>query len=181
MYQSIGGITGPPGLGNIGAHCFVTAKPKAGHYWVDDGCHRERDDNKDDVLQLKNNLRKYIDIKKTYYDKMDKLLKESREKLNYGSKQDERLSGTAAQFIEKLEVKYVNDLNEFYEFILSHHEKMNFAEDQIYLEDQALVDNLNTLFERAVKSSTELTSAQEIGKKMMGDSVKEWQEEINTK
>jgi len=138
-------------------------------------------DNKDDVLQLKNNLRKYIDIKKTYYDKMDKLLKESREKLNYGSKQDERLSGTAAQFIEKLEVKYVNDLNEFYEFILSHHEKMNFAEDQIYLEDQALVDNLNTLFERAVKSSTELTSAQEIGKKMMGDSVKEWQEEINTK
>jgi hypothetical protein len=136
---------------------------------------------KDDVLQLKNNLRKYIDIRTAYYNSMDNLLKKYRGELNYGSKQDERLSGTAAQFMEKLEVKYVNDLNEFYEFILSHHEKMNFAEDQIYLEDQALVNNLNTLFEKAVKSSTELTSAQEIGKKTMGDSVKEWQNEINAK
>jgi hypothetical protein len=136
---------------------------------------------KDDVLQLKNNLRKYIDIRTVHYDSMDNLLKKYQGELNYGSKQDERLSGTAAQFIEKLEVKYVNDLNEFYEFILSHHEKMNFAEDQIYLEDQGLVNTLNTLFEKAVKSVTELTSAQEIGKKMMGDSVKGWQDEINAK
>ena len=136
---------------------------------------------KDDVLQLKNNLRKYIDIRTVHYDSMDNLLKKYQGELNYGSKQDERLSGTAAQFIEKLEVKYVNDLNEFYEFILSYHEKMNFAEDQIYLEDQGLVNTLNTLFEKAVKSVTELTSAQEIGKKAMGDSVKEWQEEINVK
>ena len=136
---------------------------------------------KDDVLQLKNNLRKYIDIRTVHYDSMDNLLKKYQGELNYGSKQDERLSGTAAQFIEKLEVKYVNDLNEFYEFILSHHEKMNFAEDQIYLEDQGLVNTLNTLFDKAVKSATELTSAQEIGKKAMGDSVKEWQEEINVK
>ena len=83
--------------------------------------------------------------------------------------------------MERLEVKYDNDLNEFYEFILCHHEKMNFAEDQIYLEDQGLVNTLNTLFEKAVKSVTELTSAQEIGKKMMGDSVKGWQDEINAK
>lgn len=136
---------------------------------------------KDDVLQLKNNLQKYIDIRKVYYDSMDNLLKKYRGELNYGSKQDERLSGTAAQIMEKLEEKFVSDLSGFYEFILNHHEEMNFAEEQIYIEDQGLVNTLNTLYEKAVKSATELISAQEIGKKTMGDSVKEWQDEINAK
>ncbi|ODS34492.1 MAG: hypothetical protein SCARUB_00368 [Candidatus Scalindua rubra] len=137
--------------------------------------------NKEDVLQLKNNLRKYIDIRKIYYDSTDNLLKKYRGKLNYASKQDERLSGTALQFMEKLEEKYVSDLSEFYEFILNHHEKMNFAEDQIYIEDQSLVDNLNTLWEKTSKSATELTSAQEIGSKIIRESVKDWQNEINAK
>ncbi len=137
--------------------------------------------NKANVSGLKGNLKKYWDIKKVHYDSMNTLLKKYRKKLNYGSEQDERLAGTAQQFIEKMEEKYVIDLNEFYEFILKHHEKMNFTEDQIYMEDQGLVNSLNTLWEKAVKSATELTTAQEMGSKIMGNSVKEWQKEINAK
>ena len=137
--------------------------------------------DKANVSDLKVNLKKYWDIKKAHYDSMDTLLKKYRKKLNYGSEQDERLAGTAQQFIEEMEGKYVIDLNEFYEFILKYHENINFTEGQIFIEDQNLVNSLNTLWDKAVKSATELTTAQEMGSKIMGDSVKEWQEEIKAK
>lgn len=137
--------------------------------------------NKTSVSRLKRNLKKYWDIKKVHYDSMDTLLKKYRKKLNYGSEQGERLAGTAQQFIEKLEEKYITDLNDFYEFISKHHEKINFTEDQIYLEDQGLVNALNTLWEKAVESAIELTTAQEMGGKIIGESVKEYQKEINVK
>ena len=95
--------------------------------------------DKANVSQLKSHLKEYWNVKIAYYDKMDYLQKKYKKELNYGSEQEERLAGTAAQLIEKLEGKFVADLNEFYDFILMHHEKMNFTEDQIYLEDQNLV------------------------------------------
>jgi hypothetical protein len=133
---------------------------------------------KNNVLDRRKNLEEYWKIKKAYYDSLDILLKKYREKLNYGEKYKGRLAGTGAQFLEKLEKAYVDDLDKFYGFILQYHEKMIFAEEEVLIEDDNLVDEFNSLWNKAVKSATDLTTAQKTGSEMIRERVKEWQKEI---
>jgi hypothetical protein len=69
-------------------------------------------------------------------------------------------------------------LDKFYGFILQYHEKMIFAEEEVLIEDDNLVDEFNSLWNKAVKSATDLTTAQKTGSEMIRERVKEWQKEI---
>ena len=133
------------------------------------------------VASFKSNLKSYWNAKKHHFNRMDDLLKKYRDQLGQKSEKNERLEGTAGQFLEKLEEIYVIDLNKFYDFILQNHNKMKFTEEQIYLEDEKLVEELNKLWSKAVTSSTELTTAQETGAKIMRNSIDELKKERNIK
>lgn len=137
--------------------------------------------SKPDVSRLKENLKIYKSIKNDYYDSKDILLQKYRKKINPESELSGRLEGTSEYYIEKLEVKYIDDLNEFYEFILNHHESVDFSENQIIMEDNSLVNNLNTLWGNAIKSATDLTTSQEKLKQLMSKSIKEFQDKNNDK
>ena len=91
------------------------------------------------VIKLKDNLKKYWEIRKNYYDKSNALLKKYRKRLKYGRDDARRLEGTATAALEKLEEKYVIDLNSFYDFVLKHHEDMIFTKDQIQIEPETCV------------------------------------------
>ena len=131
------------------------------------------------VAFFKSNLKSYWNAKENHFNRMDDLLKKYRKQLGQKTENNQRLEGTAAQFLEKLEEIYVIDLNTFYDFILQNHDKMQFTEEQIYLEDEKLVEELNKLWGKAVKSATELTTAQEMGTKVMSTAIDEYKKERN--
>ena len=126
------------------------------------------------VLFFKNNLKKYAVIKKRHFNLMDQLLKKYRNQLGYGKEQAERLEVTAVQLLEKPEEEYVADLNNFYDFILHHHRKLKFTDDQIYLEDEKLVNDLNKLWSKAVQSASEVTNAQGMVTRIMSQALEEY-------
>ena len=133
------------------------------------------------VAFFKSNLKSYWNAKENHFNRMDDLLKKYRKQLGQKTENNQRLEGTAAQFLEKLEEVYVIDLNTFYDFVLQNHDKMQFTEEQIYLEDEKLVEELNKLWGKAVKSATELTTAQEMGTKVMSTAIDEYKKERNIK
>lgn len=125
------------------------------------------------VITLKDNLKKYWYVRQFYYDKVDALLKKYKNKRKYGSDNTGRLEGTVSATLEKLEEKYFIDLTNFYDFVLKRHERMTFTKDQIYIENEKLVDELNSLWRISVESATNMTSFQEKSAKTMRNAVEE--------
>ncbi len=118
------------------------------------------------ILFLRDNLRKYWDIRKNYYDKADDLMKKYDKRLGRQPRKG-RLEGTPAYYMEKLEETYVLDLKNFYNFILDHHKEMIFTKENILMRDEKEVGKLNQLWDKTVKSSTALTTAREKGVEIM--------------
>lgn len=137
--------------------------------------------DRNSVASFKSNLKNYWNAKKHHFNRMDDLLKKYRKQLDQKSEKNERFEGTATQFLEKLEEIYVVDLNKFYDFVLQNHDMMKFTVEQIYLEDEKLVEELNKLWSKAVTSATELTTSQEMGTKIMSNAIEEYKKERNIK
>lgn len=133
------------------------------------------------VLMLRGNIEKYWECRKNYFDRMDKLLKKYRTKTGKGTEYKGRLEGTAAYFMEKLEEKYVKDITAFYDFVLDNHNQMIFKRENILMQDQYSVDKLNQLWEKAIISATELTTAREKGSRIMLERVEQLKEEKGIK
>ena len=134
------------------------------------------------VLLLRNNLKSYSVVKKHHFDLMDELMRKYRNRLGYGNEKAKRLEGsTLNQLFEKLEEIFIIDLDNFYDFVLQHHEIIKFTEGQIYLEDEELVDDLNTLWNKAVKSASDFANAQDMSSKTITQSVEKYKKERNLK
>ena len=137
--------------------------------------------DRNNIVVLKDNLRKYGNAKKHYFDRMDDLLKRYRGQLGYGSDITERLGGTVYQFIEKLEYIYIADLGKFYDFVLQNHGKMEFSGDQVYFESDKMVEEFDKLWNKTVASTTELTTAQAVAAEIMTNAINEVKDEPNGK
>ena len=137
--------------------------------------------DRNNIVVLKDNLRKYGNAKKHYFDRMDDLLKRYRGQLGYGSDITERLGGTVYQFIEKLENIYIADLGKFYDFVLQNHGKMEFSGDQVYFESDKMVEEFDKLWNKTVASTTELTTAQAVAAEIMTNAINEVKDEPNGK
>lgn len=125
------------------------------------------------VVTLKDNLKKYWSVRQFYYDKADALLKKYRNKLKYGRDNAGRLEDTVTATLERLEEKYFIALTNFYDFVLKHYEGMIFTKDQIHIENEKLVDELNSLWKTAVESATNLSNFQEKSAKTMTNAIEE--------
>jgi hypothetical protein len=128
-------------------------------------------EQKDKISLLKSNLKGYWDCRKRYYDQKDAWLKKYRNQVGKAIQYKGRLEGTADYYFERMEGIYIRDLTAFYEFVLKYHSKMAFTKDGILMEDPRLVDQLNKLWGRAVKSANDLTKARETGAKIMLEGI----------
>ncbi len=87
------------------------------------------------VLALKSNLRNYREAKKRYYDKMDVLLRTTRNRTGVEEQKKGRLGGILLRYTEVFEQKYVVVLSTFYDLVLKHHDRLTFTSEQIYTEE----------------------------------------------
>jgi len=116
--------------------------------------------DRNNIVALKDNLRKYGNAKKHYFDRVDDLLNGHGGRLGYGSDITGRLGRTVYQLIEKLENIYIADLGKFYDFVLQNHGKIEFSGDQVYFESDKMTEEFDKLWNKTVASTTVLTTAQ---------------------
>ncbi len=98
---------------------------------------------------------------------MDVLLRTTRNRTGTGVEEQKkgRLGGILLRYTEVFEQKYVVVLSAFYDLVLKHHDKLTFTSEQIYTEEEALVEDLNRLWDDAVEVETYLIKVQEMGTK----------------
>ncbi|MBT6229933.1 MAG: hypothetical protein HOI47_25100 [Candidatus Scalindua sp.] len=137
--------------------------------------------DRNNIVALKDNLRKYGNAKKYYFDRVDDLLNGHGGQLGYGSDITGRLGRTVYQLIEKLENIYIADLGKFYDFVLQNHGKMEFSGDQVYFESDKMVEEFDKLWNKTVASTTELTTAQAVAAEIMTNAINEVKDEPNGK
>lgn len=130
--------------------------------------------DKQNVIALRENLRRYWKAKKDFYDQTHQLVVESRKKIGTGKKESTGFS----QILERLERKYVETLTAFYDFVIQNHHRMSFEQDQVFLETDDMVQRFNALVEEMNKASEELTSTYSQGSELVLGGLKAVKEEM---
>lgn len=119
------------------------------------------------VSSLRQNLQKYRDCKKGFYDERDRWLKRYRVEMGQKIECTGRLCNTADYYIEKLEDNYFTDLNNLYVFVLKYHPLLTFKKDVPVSQDTTLSDEFDRLSTKLIKSGRDLEKVQEMHAKGM--------------
>ena len=96
--------------------------------------------NKQFVITVRENLSRYIEARKYYYDSVNDLIKSYREKMGINTGLDQRLEGTLHKKLEGLEIEYLNNFADYYEFILKHHDEIEFDAKEMLFESEELLN-----------------------------------------
>lgn len=124
-----------------------------------------------EAKSLKNNLENFWNIKESHYKKINEIGAVMRKKYNISSTNKKNSN----YYFEKLENAYVQNLLEFYDFVIEHHDEMEFQEDgTVLMESDATVKKFNDLLEKVWASAEDLN----LGVETRVDTIKESLNEV---
>ena len=89
--------------------------------------------NTQNISLYRERIRKYRQIKKDHYDALDSLMFITNLAIGKDELTKIRLGGGTIYYEERLELVYLYDLDNYYNFILSNHDKFEFNGEKIFI------------------------------------------------
>jgi hypothetical protein len=134
----------------------------------------------ENIVILRENLKQYKRIKKSHYDTLDILMRNTNTKIGKTDLAKKRLGGSSQFYEEKLELFFLYDLDKYYEFLVKNHDKFHFQGEEVYGTDEKVLEQYNVLREKMVNSANNINKIQELKNNLLKDrmeELKDWAKE----
>jgi len=108
--------------------------------------------NTQNISLYRERIRKYRQIKKDHYDALDSLMFITNLAIGKDELTKIRLGGGTIYYEERLELVYLYDLDNYYNFILSNHDKFEFNGEKIFIINNSIRKPYMELLNKVVDS-----------------------------
>lgn len=129
--------------------------------------------NVENIVILRENLKQYKRIKKAHYDTLDILMRNANTKIGKTDLANKRLGKGSKCYEEKLELFFLYDLDNYYEFLVKNHDNFFFQGEEIYGTEEKVLIKYNVLREKMVNSANNINKIQELKNNLLKDRMEE--------
>jgi hypothetical protein len=119
------------------------------------------------IIYYRRNLLDYRKIKENYYNDKGELLIKFNKELGIKTRPDGRDQSSVTYQMEYLEYEYLENLEIYYDFIISNHDEIQFLNGKVYIENDDTIMGYNDRFNKLADSSSKLVAYQDGSKKVM--------------
>ena len=128
-----------------------------------------------DVLTFVNKVKQYKSIKKQHYDKLDNIMSIANKAIGKDHLTKKRLGGGNTYYEERLELFYLYDLNNYYQFILDNYKMFKFTDGKLLL-SPSISKQYKLLLSKAVSSYNNKNKIFKLKTNLLKDRMEELKE-----
>jgi len=135
--------------------------------------------NIQNIHTYRERIKQYKMIKKEHYDSLDVLLRNTNTAIGKTENTNKRLAGGNQYYEERLELFYLYDLDNYYKFIASHHNKFGFKGEKMSLNGDNRREQYAILLNKVIESKANINQIFKFKSNLLKDrmdELKDWVE-----